>query len=87
MQHSYAGDRLISFSVGLSLATCCPLQHLLKKAEQWGVDVTVLAQLRFDIPATYKFHKRDSVDVEVDLLRLQKRSPHSDSDANLTGKG
>lgn len=33
----------------------------------------MLAQLRFDIPATYKFHKRSSVDVEVDLIRLQKR--------------
>lgn len=48
-------------------------QHLLKKAQQWGVDVVVLAQLRFDIPATYKFHKRESVDVEVDLIRFQKR--------------
>ncbi|CAM9549612.1 unnamed protein product, partial [Discosporangium mesarthrocarpum] len=48
-------------------------KHILKKAEQWGVEVVVVAQLRFDIPATYKFHKRDSVDVEVDLIRLEKR--------------
>lgn len=38
----------------------------------------MLAQLRFDIPATYKFHKRNSVDVEVDLIRLQKRAPCTD---------
>lgn len=64
----------------------CPFQHLFKKAEEWGVDVAVLAQLRFDIPATYKFHKRRSVDVEVDLIRLQKRSPQVKTDRELTGK-
>eukprot|EP00752_Nemacystus_decipiens_P010035 g8948.t1 len=53
-------------------------KHLLKKAEQWGVDITVLAQLRFDIPATYKFHKRNSVDVEVDLIRFKKRARCTD---------
>ncbi|CAM9519175.1 unnamed protein product [Laminaria digitata] len=62
-------------------------KHLVKKAEQWGVDAVVLAQLRFDIPATYKFHKRNSVDVEVDLIRFQKRSPSSDTDGSPTGKG
>jgi hypothetical protein len=30
----------------------------------------VIAQLRFDIPATYSHHKKKSVDVEVDLIRL-----------------
>lgn len=61
----------------------------MKKAEQWGVEVTVLAQLRFGIPATYKFHKRKSVDVEVDLIRLHKRSPESDSSSagGLEDKG
>ncbi|CAM9552426.1 unnamed protein product [Hapterophycus canaliculatus] len=60
-------------------------KHLLKKAEKWGVDVTVLAQLRFDIPATYKFHKHNSVDVEVDLIRLQRRSARSDGCKNVDG--
>ncbi|CAM9124559.1 unnamed protein product [Ectocarpus sp. 4 AP-2014] len=65
-------------------------KHLLKKAEEWGVDITVLAQLRFDIPATYKFHKRRSMDVEVDLIRLQKRMSRSDScsaESGLDAKG
>lgn len=62
------------------LCLILPLQHLLKKAEQWDVDMSVIAQLRFDVPATYKFHKRDSVDIEVDLIRLQKRSSSADSD-------
>lgn len=66
-------------------------KHLLKKADEWGVDVTVLAQLRFDIPATYKFHKRNSVDIEVDLIRLQRRLVRSDSESGeaavVEGKG
>lgn len=47
--------------------------------------MSVLAQLRFDIPATYKFHKRRSVDVEVDLIRLQKRLSSSDSCSSESG--
>ena len=30
----------------------------------------VVAEMKFDIPAMYKFHKEKSVDVRVDLLRL-----------------
>jgi len=36
----------------------------------WGYTVEVVAQMRFDIPNMYKFHKLDFVDVEVDLLRV-----------------
>lgn len=32
----------------------------------------VIAQLRFDLPKTYKFHKKNSVDVAVDLYRFAK---------------
>lgn len=31
----------------------------------------VLAQLRYDLPATYKFHKQKSKDIEVDLWRFE----------------
>lgn len=47
--------------------------YILRKAkESWGVkDVQVIAQLKFDLPATYKFHKKDRVTIDVDLVRLQ----------------
>ena len=32
--------------------------------------VKVVAQMKFDIPQMYKFHKQKSVDVEVDLIRV-----------------
>ena len=49
-----------------------------KKAEQWGVDFEVVAQMRFDIPKMYKFHKSKSKDIEVDLIRLSHRDPQQD---------
>ncbi len=54
--------------------------HIHKKAKQWGVDkAEVLAQLRFDIPSMYRFHKKASVDVEVDLWRFQIAAPPANS--------
>jgi predicted RNA methylase len=44
-----------------------------KAREQWGAGVQVLAQLKFDLPATYKFHKKDKVTIDVDLIRLEKK--------------
>lgn len=45
--------------------------HIARKADkQWGVGAQVVAQLRFDIPQMYRFHKRESVDIEVDLWRF-----------------
>lgn len=44
--------------------------HILKKALQFGMKAQVIAELRFDLPATYKFHRRDSVDVKVDFIRF-----------------
>ncbi|KAJ1663188.1 hypothetical protein IW140_004908 [Coemansia sp. RSA 1813] len=49
--------------------------YLIKKAQSWGFECEVLAELKFDVPMMYKFHKKKSVDVQVDLLRLSKRQP------------
>eukprot|EP00457_Paulinella_chromatophora_P010493 gb/GEZN01010597.1/.p1 GENE.gb/GEZN01010597.1/~~gb/GEZN01010597.1/.p1 ORF type:complete len:366 (-),score=47.94 gb/GEZN01010597.1/:43-1140(-) len=45
-------------------------QHVLKRARTLGAGAKVLAELQFDIPKMYKFHKDDSRDVEVDLVRV-----------------
>jgi len=49
------------FLVGRGAAGCGP-----------DVAVEVVATMRFDLPATYKFHKQKSVDIEVDLLRFSR---------------
>lgn len=38
--------------------------------EKWGLNAEVVAEMKFDIPNMYKFHKQKCVDVEVDLLRI-----------------
>ncbi|KAG0174119.1 Methyltransferase-like protein 5 [Apophysomyces sp. BC1015] len=47
-------------------------QHIMKKAKEWGVGCEVVAELKFDVPMMYKFHKQRSVDIEVDFLRFSK---------------
>ena len=53
--------------------------------ESWGLDVEVVAQMKFDIPNMYKFHKQKSVDVDVDLIRIywKKTEIEEDDDGDL----
>jgi len=46
--------------------------HIQKKAGDWAVKMEVIAELRYDLPASYKFHKKKSVDIKVDFLRFSK---------------
>jgi len=45
-------------------------EHIEKKISEWGFEMEVLAELRWDIPQLYKFHKKKSVDIEVDFIRV-----------------
>lgn len=45
-------------------------EHIQKKADEWKVKMEVLAELRYDLPASYKFHKKKTVDIKVDFLRF-----------------
>lgn len=44
--------------------------YLIKIVQSWGYEAEIVAQMKFDIPKMYKFHKKDEVDVEVDLIRV-----------------
>jgi predicted RNA methylase len=50
-------------------------EHVLKKASEWGLKGEVVAELHYDLPQTYKFHKRKSVEIQVDFLRFEKVDP------------
>lgn len=50
-------------------------EHVLTKAADWGVRAQVLAELKFDLPASYKFHKKQSIDIEVDFVRFWFQPP------------
>ncbi|XP_076439604.1 rRNA N(6)-adenosine-methyltransferase METTL5-like [Babylonia areolata] len=45
-------------------------KHIMKQATEWGVNAEVIAQLRYDLACTMKFHKEKSVDIEVDFYRF-----------------
>jgi len=44
--------------------------HIQRRAKEWGTRAQVLAELKWEIPNMYRFHKRRAVDVEVDLIRF-----------------
>lgn len=50
-------------------------RHVTSAAKRLGVHSKVVAELKFDLPSTYKFHKHDSVDVKVDLIRFVLTPP------------
>nr|XP_033800057.1 methyltransferase-like protein 5 isoform X2 [Geotrypetes seraphini] len=35
-------------------------EHIQKKAEEWKIKMEVIAELRYDLPASFKFHKKKS---------------------------
>jgi hypothetical protein len=42
------------------------------------MEATVVAQIKFDIPNTYKFHQKKSIGVEVDWLRASRQFDKND---------
>lgn len=44
--------------------------YIKKKAAEWNVKANVVAELKYNLPQTYKFHKKNSVDIAVDLWRF-----------------
>lgn len=65
----------LSFTNGIvySLHKSSTRDHIRKKCIEWNVKSNVIAQLRYNLPQTYKFHKKSSVDVAVDLWRLESK--------------
>ncbi|KAG1168027.1 hypothetical protein G6F70_009292 [Rhizopus microsporus] len=47
-------------------------EHIMKKAQEWGVSFEVVAEMKFDVPMMYKFHKKKNVEIAVDFLRFEK---------------
>ncbi|NXJ52533.1 METL5 protein, partial [Spizaetus tyrannus] len=41
--------------------------HIQKKADEWEVKMEVIAELRYDLPASYKFHKKKSVSIKPNI--------------------
>lgn len=61
----------VAQSAVYSLHKTTTRDHIVKKAEGMDCSVEVLAELKYDLPKTYKFHKKQSLDVRVDFIRCQ----------------
>jgi predicted RNA methylase len=44
--------------------------YVLQQIASWGHEGHVVAQMKFDLPQTYAFHKEKSRDIDVDLVRV-----------------
>jgi len=42
----------------------------MKILREWGYEASVVAEMAFDIPQMYAFHREKTKDVEVDLIRV-----------------
>ncbi|XP_056632553.1 rRNA N6-adenosine-methyltransferase METTL5 [Diorhabda sublineata] len=60
----------LSKNVVYSLHKTSTRKHILKYAESLGHKAEVLAELKYDLSSTYKFHKKKSVDIQVDFYRF-----------------
>ena len=58
---------------------------LYDRAKALGVEAEVVAQLRYDLPKSYKFHKKDTLDIEVDLLRFSHPQSEDTREDSRTG--
>ncbi|KAL4714580.1 hypothetical protein ACJJTC_006626 [Scirpophaga incertulas] len=65
---------LLSNDSVYSLHKSSTRMHIQKKIKEWDATGSVIAELRYDLPATYKFHKEQSRDIAVDLWRVYKTS-------------
>ncbi|MCL4153447.1 UNVERIFIED_CONTAM: hypothetical protein GTU68_022949, partial [Idotea baltica] len=63
----------LSSNCVLSLHKTSTRNFILNKAKEWDVDCKVIAALKYNIPNTYKFHKKVSVDIEVDFIRFMNK--------------
>lgn len=61
----------VAQDVVYSLHKTSTRDYVIKKAEEWNCNVEVVAELKYDLPKTYRFHKKQSLDVYVDFVRCE----------------
>uniref|UniRef100_A0A0K8TPT7 Methyltransferase-like protein 5 n=1 Tax=Tabanus bromius TaxID=304241 RepID=A0A0K8TPT7_TABBR len=48
-------------------------EFISKKVKEWNIQGEVVAELRYNIDSMYKFHKKSSVDIEVDFWKFDTK--------------
>ncbi|XP_050098971.1 rRNA N6-adenosine-methyltransferase Mettl5 [Anopheles aquasalis] len=73
-----AGIDMVFLRTGLELARgavysmhkTSTRDHITRKAAEWGIKASVVAELRYNLSSSYKFHRHRSVDIAVDFWRF-----------------
>lgn len=65
---------LLSSNTVYSLHKSATRPHVQAKIKDWGMRGSVIAELRYNLPPTYKFHRKVSLDIGVDLWRVQHKT-------------
>jgi rRNA N6-adenosine-methyltransferase METTL5 len=64
----------VTSNVVYSLHKTSTREFLKKKIKEFeNVDGEVIAELRYNLESSYKFHKKSSVDIEVDVWKINKK--------------
>ena len=46
-------------------------QYILSKSNIWkNIKIEIIAEMKFDLPKSYKFHQQNTKDIAVDLIRF-----------------
>ncbi|POW17664.1 hypothetical protein PSTT_00427 [Puccinia striiformis] len=63
----------MSKSTVYSLHKTSTRKYVSKKANEFGFEAEVIAEMRYDLPKTMKIHKHKTLDIAVDFWRFVKR--------------
>lgn len=61
---------LLSYDSVYSLHKTSTRRHIVKKVKDWGMKGSVIAEMKFQLPQTYRFHKQQSMNIAVDIWRV-----------------
>lgn len=62
----------LTSNVAYSLHKSSTRDYIKKKLKEFHVEGEVIAELRYNLESSYKFHKKSSVDIQVDVWRITK---------------
>lgn len=61
---------LLSNDSVYSLHKSSTRNHILKKVKDWGMKGSVIAEMIYELPAKYRFHKQHTMNIAVDIWRV-----------------
>lgn len=45
-------------------------KYIIKKCKEWNCQIEIVAELKYELTNTYKYHKQESKMINVDLIKV-----------------